>query len=45
MDWPAQTVELNPIAHARDNLERDVAALNPPPQTLVPLTTILQELF
>ena len=42
-EWPARSLDLNPIEHAWDALGRRIAALNPPPRTLATLSTALQE--
>ena len=45
MEWSGQSPKLNPIECYRDALGRIPAALNPPPQTLVVLSTALQKLW
>ncbi|GFX10333.1 DDE_3 domain-containing protein [Trichonephila clavipes] len=34
MQWPARSLDFNPIEHVLDDLGRHVATLNPPPRTL-----------
>ncbi|KFM74961.1 Transposable element Tcb2 transposase, partial [Stegodyphus mimosarum] len=43
MEWPARSPDLNPIEPVWDAVERHIAALNLPPQTLAVLATALQE--
>ena len=43
MEWPARSSDLNPIEHVWESLRRHLAALNPPPQTLTELETVLQD--
>ncbi|KFM62355.1 Transposable element Tcb1 transposase, partial [Stegodyphus mimosarum] len=43
MEWPAQSLDLNPIKHIWDALGRCLAALNPPLQILATLVTALQK--
>ncbi|GBM65998.1 hypothetical protein AVEN_152202-1 [Araneus ventricosus] len=43
IEWPARSLDLNPIEHVWDALERHIAALNPPPQKLATPATALQE--
>nr|CAI5869555.1 unnamed protein product [Callosobruchus analis] len=41
MDWPAYSPDANPIAHARDALDRRVTARHMPPHTIPDLQTAL----
>ncbi|UYV79145.1 hypothetical protein LAZ67_17001237 [Cordylochernes scorpioides] len=43
MDWPARSLDLNPIEHVWDALGRRIGARHPSPRTLVELRTALLE--
>ena len=43
MEWPAGSPDFSSIKHVWDALERCLAALNLPPQTLAALVTALEE--
>ncbi|UYV64996.1 hypothetical protein LAZ67_3002688 [Cordylochernes scorpioides] len=43
MDWPARSLDLNPIEHVWDALGRRIEARHPSPRTLVELRTALLE--
>ncbi|UYV67868.1 hypothetical protein LAZ67_5002307 [Cordylochernes scorpioides] len=43
MDWPARSLDLNPIEHVWDALVRRIGARHPSPRTLVELRTALLE--
>ena len=43
MDWPAKSLDMNPIQHAWDMFQVCVAARNPPPGTVAELEGVLIE--
>ncbi|KFM67455.1 Transposable element Tcb1 transposase, partial [Stegodyphus mimosarum] len=45
MESPVRSLDLNPIEHVWDALQRRLAALKPSPQTIAMLATALQKLW
>ena len=43
MEWPARSLDLNPLEHVWNALGKSLAALNLPPQTLAAFGTALKE--